>query len=92
MVYYVYILACKGGDEMKMFYTGQTNDLARRVKEHKSNAANGKRKKFTGRFDDVELVWFKEVATLSEAKQEEKRIKKLKPNQKRQLILDSWDK
>lgn len=92
MVYYVYMLACKRGGEMKMFYTGQTNNLGRRVKEHKQNAANGKRRKFTGRFDDVELVWFKETKTLKEAKDEEKRIKKLKPNQKRQLILDNWGK
>jgi len=92
MTYFVYILACKKDGEMKMFYTGQTNDLERRVREHKSNAANDKRRKFTGRFDDVELVWFREVKTLREAKLEEKRIKKLSPRQKRQLILGSWDK
>jgi predicted GIY-YIG superfamily endonuclease len=77
---------------MDKFYTGQTNNLERRVREHKSNAANGKRRKFTGRFDDVELVWFKETKTLQEAKGEEKRIKKLKPSQKKKLILGSWGK
>lgn len=92
MVYYVYILACIRDGKMEKFYTGQTKDIARRVREHKRNAANGKKRKFTGRFDDVELVWFKETRTLKDAKEEEKRIKKLKPSQKRQMILDSWGK
>jgi predicted GIY-YIG superfamily endonuclease len=92
MGYYVYMLACRRDGKMKMFYTGQTNDLDRRVREHKRNAANGKRRKFTGRFDEVELVWFEEVETLKEAKDEEQRIKKLSPGQKRQLILGSWGK
>ena len=92
MVYYVYMLACIKDGKMDKFYTGQTKDITRRVKEHKRNAAMGKRRKFTGRFDDVELVWFKETRTLQEAKEEEKKIKKLKPAQKKKLILDSWGK
>ncbi len=92
MSYYVYVLACIKDGEMKSFYTGLTKDLARRMREHRNNALGGKRKRYTGRFDDVELVWFKEVPTIKEAREEEKRIKGLKPAQKRRMILDSWGK
>jgi len=49
--YYVYILASKIGGTL---YIGVTNDLIRRVAEHKLKLAEG----FTKRYDVARLVYF----------------------------------
>ncbi len=51
--YYVYILASKIGGTL---YIGVTNDLVRRVAEHKSKLIEG----FTARYDVVRLVYFEQ--------------------------------
>lgn len=85
MGYYVYMLSCRREGDQK-FYTGQTNDLQRRVREHKRYAEQNKRRKYTGRFDEIELVWFKEVDTRKEAEAEERRIKRFSRARKAKLI------
>ncbi|MBR9689345.1 MAG: GIY-YIG nuclease family protein [Candidatus Altiarchaeota archaeon] len=86
MSYYVYILYCiKKGDKDK-FYTGYTNDLQRRVSEHQRYARDGVRKKYTGRFDEIKLAWYEEVSSISAARKEEKRIKRLGTLGKLKLI------
>lgn len=51
MAYYVYLLASKKHGTL---YLGVTNDLIRRVYEHRTKAAPG----FTSRYDIGKLVWF----------------------------------
>ena len=80
------MLACFRDGKFNCFYTGYTSDLQRRVKEHERNAANKDKKKFTGRFDSVRLVWSQPCLTLDEAKKEEKRVKALSSRQKMHLI------
>jgi predicted GIY-YIG superfamily endonuclease len=56
--YYVYILASQIGGTL---YVGVTNDLIRRVFEHKSKFARG----FTKRYDVIRLVYYEQMMILS---------------------------
>jgi len=78
MPWCVYIIECKD----KKLYTGITNDLVRRIKEH--NSGYGCR--FTQYRRPVKLVYRKEVATTSEALKLEARIKGLTREKKIGLI------
>jgi putative endonuclease len=51
MAYYVYLLASKKHGTL---YLGVTNDIVRRVYEHRSKAVQG----FTKRYSVDKLVWF----------------------------------
>ncbi|MDP3787547.1 MAG: GIY-YIG nuclease family protein [Candidatus Omnitrophota bacterium] len=76
---FVYILECQDGT----FYTGYTNDLKRRLEEHK----DGKRgAKYTRYKRPVKLVWKKEYRYFKRAFLEEKRIKALRREQKERLV------
>lgn len=74
----VYILECKDGT----LYTGVTNDLERRIKQH--NLGLGAR--YTRMRLPVVLKWFKEIGDKSQAFKEEYRIKQLSRNKKITLI------
>jgi putative endonuclease len=65
--YYVYILSNKS----KTLYTGITNDLIRRIFEHKHKLVEG----FTKKYNITKLVWFKEFNSAQETIYCEKRIK-----------------
>jgi putative endonuclease len=66
--YFVYILAnCPKG----VLYIGVTNDLARRVWEHKTKAAKG----FTSKYGVTMLVYFEEYASILEARERERVLK-----------------
>jgi putative endonuclease len=65
--YYVYILANKG----KMLYTGITNDLERRVREHRNHQVDG----YTRKYDITKLVYYEETADVLSAIAMEKQIK-----------------
>ena len=67
--YYVYILASRIGGTL---YIGVTNDLVRRVYEHKSGVAEG----FTKDYDVNRLVYFECFDEVEAAIQREKRLKK----------------
>jgi putative endonuclease len=67
--YYVYILASRIGGAL---YIGVTNDLVRRVYEHKSKAVPG----FTKRYDVALLVYFEVFEDIEAAITREKRLKK----------------
>ena len=67
--FYVYILASRIGGTL---YIGVTNDLVRRVGEHKLKIAEG----FTKRYDVVRLVYFEAFDQIEQAIQREKRLKK----------------
>lgn len=65
-----------------VFYTGVTNDLARRVYEHKSNVP----KSFTSRYKLHKLVYFEVTSDINAAIQREKQIKSGSRQKKIDLI------
>jgi putative endonuclease len=67
--YWTYIMASVS----RVIYVGVTNDLERRVWEHKQKAVEG----FTRRYNCMKLVWFEEFREIRDAIACEKRIKGL---------------
>jgi len=67
--YFVYILASKRNGTL---YTGITNDLTRRMWEHKSGYIKG----FTDKYGVKSLVWFEHHTNVTHAIAREKRIKR----------------
>ena len=67
--YFVYLLASKRSGTL---YLGVTNDLGRRVWEHKTKAVPG----FTARYAVDRLVWYEVYARIDEAIAREKALKK----------------
>jgi putative endonuclease len=67
--YYVYMLASRIGGTL---YVGVTNDLERRVSEHRTGEAS----KFTRKYRVLKLVWYETHSDISEAIRREKRLKK----------------
>ena len=65
---YVYILTNKYD---RVLYTGVTNNLSRRVNEHKQKIVKG----FTSKYNLVKLVYFEEFSDIMEAIASEKKIK-----------------
>ena len=65
--YWVYILASRS----RVLYTGVTNDLARRVKEHKQHLIPG----FTQKYRVTRLVYFEQLGDIRDAIAREKQIK-----------------
>jgi putative endonuclease len=63
-------------------YVGVTNDLARRVSEHR----NGVGATFTRRYDVKRLVWYERHADVGEAIAREKQLKKWERAWKLELI------
>lgn len=80
MRHYVYTLECKDGT----YYTGYTNDLARRIEAHQ----NGKAAKYTRGRGPVKLVRVSEYMSKTEAMQAEYRFKQLRREQKEALIRE----
>lgn len=65
--YYIYIMA----NNAKVIYTGVTNDLERRVHEHKHKLVDG----FTKKYNLTKLVYYEVTADVGSAIQREKQIK-----------------
>jgi putative endonuclease len=85
--YYVYILAGRVGGTL---YIGVTNDLVRRVFEHKSKLIES----FTEKHDVVKLVYFEQFDDPENAIKREKRLKKWNRDCKIRLIEKhnpNWD-
>jgi len=76
---YVYILASKNNVTI---YTGVTNDLIRRVYEHKEKSV----KSFSKQYDVDRLVYFEQHQSISNAIQREKNIKHWSRQWKLELI------
>ena len=79
MAYFVYILRCSDGT----FYTGYTENLTRRVKQHQSGAIP---RSYTKPRRPVKLVWAGEFDTKEEARANENKIKRWKSERKETLI------
>ena len=69
MPYFVYILASQKNGTL---YIGVTNDLIRRVHEHKSKSIAG----FTSQYGVHRLVWFDQTDSVVSAIATEKRLKR----------------
>ncbi|MCS6988038.1 MAG: GIY-YIG nuclease family protein [Chloroherpetonaceae bacterium] len=80
--YYVYILASKRNGTL---YVGFTNDLKRRVYEHKTGAIEG----FTKKYGVKRLVYFEETPDANAAIRREKQIKGWRRDKKIALIESS---
>lgn len=79
MPYHVYILANRKHGTL---YVGVTNDLARRIQEHREGAGAG----FTSRYGVFRLVYAEEHQRPAEAIHREKRMKKWTRAMKVRLI------
>ena len=78
-MYYVYLTASRKHGTL---YLGVTNNLVRRIHEHKTKAVPG----FTSRYNVVRLVWFECYDDPTNAITREKDIKKWRRDWKIRLI------
>ncbi len=77
--YWVYMMQSANG---RALYTGVTNDLVRRVGEHKE----GKGSLFTSKYKCHKLVYYEDFGLIDQAIEREKKIKKLSRANKEKLI------
>lgn len=93
--YYVYLLTNWNNQVM---YVGVTNDLERRIYEHKNKLVDG----FTKKYNVEKLVYFETTSDVLAAIEREKQIKKWRREKKNQLVIEmnpewkdlslEWDK
>ena len=76
--YYVYIMA----SERQTLYVGVTNDLERRVWQHKNKVLPG----FTAQYDCTRLVYYEATGSVWEALEREKQLKGWVRRRKIELI------
>jgi len=81
MTFFVYILRTSSDT----LYIGQTNNLEKRLKEHKTKSSKGA--KYTRYFKSIELVYKEMHKTRSDAMKREAQLKRLTKTQKEALIL-----
>ena len=81
-MYYVYILANKRNGTL---YVGITNDLHRRMEEHKSSLVDG----FTNKYKIDKLVYYEDYQYVQDAIVREKRLKEWHRKWKLELIEKS---
>ena len=77
--YYVYILASKKNG---VLYIGMTNDLIKRVFEHKNKMIDG----FTKKYNVSKLVYYEHTTDVHAALAREKEIKKWRREKKNALV------
>ena len=85
-IYYVYVMASRS----RVLYTGVTNDLTRRVNEHKQGLIPG----FTQKYRVTRLVYFEQFGDIRDAIAREKQIKGWVRARKLKLIEGrnpTWD-
>jgi putative endonuclease len=80
VIYTVYILRTSSNT----LYTGQTNSLEKRLKQHRDKT--GKSAKYMRSFKSFELAYRETLPTLSQALKREIELKKLTHKQKEALI------
>ncbi len=79
--YYVYILTNRSGT----FYVGVTNDLERRMYEHKHKLVRG----FASRYNLTRLAYFEETSDVDAAITREKQIKSWRREKKLALVAST---
>ncbi len=83
MAFWAYMIHCRAG----RFYTGQTDDLERRMAQHYSGIVSG----YTQARHPLALVWSQEFPTRYEALSAEQQIKGWTRKKKLALIRGDWD-
>jgi putative endonuclease len=78
-LYFVYILASKRNGTL---YVGMTNNLLRRIMEHRKGSSEG----FTKRYHVSQLVYYEETGSVEAAISREKQLKNWKRIWKLELI------
>jgi len=78
MKYWIYILT----NRSNTLYVGITNDLQRRLYEHKNKLADG----FSSKYNLNKLIYFEEYQDINEAIKREKQIKRWLRKKKIDLI------
>jgi len=85
--YYVYLITNWNNQVM---YVGVTNNLKRRIYEHKNKLVKG----FTEKYNVSKLVYFEETNDINSAIAREKDIKKWRREKKNRLVVQmnpDWD-
>ena len=82
---YIYFLA---NEHNTVLYIGVTNDLARRIREHKSRLIPG----FTKQYNVSKLVYFENYDRIEDAIQREKQLKNWSRKKKEWLIAKANSK
>jgi putative endonuclease len=85
--YYVYLMT---NWNHRVMYVGVTNDLTRRVYEHKNKLVSG----FTEKYNIDKPVYFEDSSDVQSALNREKEIKKWRREKKNALVLSvnpQWD-
>ena len=88
MNYYVYILS---NNQNNVIYTGVTNDLIRRIYEHKHHMD---RSSFTSQYNVEKLVYYEMTSDIESAISREKQIKSWNRKRKDKLVASknpNWD-
>ena len=83
MDYFVYLMTSKQNGTL---YVGVTNDLVRRVYEHKNGLTEG----YTSRYSVHQLVWFESTPSIEAAIHKEKQVKNWKREWKVALSCVNW--
>jgi putative endonuclease len=78
MPYYVYVLLCDGGS----FYTGYTRNVNSRLRLH----MNGRGARYTRIHKPKRLVYAEEFSSRAEAMKRERRMKRMRHDEKSRLI------
>ena len=78
-LYYVYLLTNWNN---KVIYVGITNDLRRRLFEHKSKLVKG----FTEKYNIYKLIYYESTSDVESAIGREKEIKKWRREKKNKLV------
>ena len=78
-IYYVYMMTNKNNS---VIYTGVTDDLSRRVYQHKDKLIKG----FTSKYNVIKLVYYEEYEYIYDAIAREKQIKGGSRQKKIELI------
>lgn len=77
--YYIYILV---NINNKVLYVGVTNNLEKRIREHKSGTIEG----FTKKYNIHKLVYYETYSDIKEAINREKQLKGWSRDKKNQII------
>jgi len=78
-IYYVYLMS---NTNNRVLYVGMTNDLVRRVFEHREHLFDG----FTKKYNVWKLVYFEQTGDVDEAIRREKQLKGWRREKKDSLI------
>ncbi len=78
--FYVYILTNRNNTVM---YVGMTNNIERRMFEHKNKLTDG----FTKKYNLTKLVYFEQGTDVHAALEREKEIKKWRREKKNELVM-----